>query len=246
MQNVLAAIQMLDELGNAAAVVELVALDGILAFVGQRDLEALVQERQFAQPLRQRVEVECARIHDGGVRLERDLRAGLVAGLARPLQWAFRDAARVLLLPGCLVAPDLELQALGQRVHAAHADAVQSARDLVAVRIELAAGVQLRHHHLRRRDAFLGVNVDRNAAAVVHDRDRIVDVNRYFNLGRMTSQRLVNGVVDHLVDQVVQPGFAGRTDVHGRTKPNGLESFEHFDTAGIVNTHCCHIFTCHR
>ena len=56
---------MLDELGDAAAVVELVRLGRILALVGQRDLQALVQERQLAQPLRQRVEVELRRVHDG-------------------------------------------------------------------------------------------------------------------------------------------------------------------------------------
>ena len=37
---------------------ELVLLRRVLAFVGQRDGQALVQERQLAQPLRQRVEVE--------------------------------------------------------------------------------------------------------------------------------------------------------------------------------------------
>ena len=54
----------------------------IFALVGQRDLQALVQERQLAQPLRERVEVELGRVHDGRVGLEGDLGAGLLAGLA--------------------------------------------------------------------------------------------------------------------------------------------------------------------
>ena len=57
-QHRLAAVQMLDELGDAAAVVKLVLLGRFGALVGQSDLEAFVQERQLAQPLRQRVVVE--------------------------------------------------------------------------------------------------------------------------------------------------------------------------------------------
>ena len=72
---------------------KLVRLDRILALVGERDLQALVQERQFAQPLRQRVEVELGRVHDGRVGLEGDLRAGLVArfaGLGQRRLWERR------------------------------------------------------------------------------------------------------------------------------------------------------------
>jgi hypothetical protein len=52
------------------------------------------------------------------------------------------------------------------------ADAVQAAGDLVAVVVELAAGVQDGEHDLGRRTAAL-VHVHRNAAAVVDDRDRL-------------------------------------------------------------------------
>ena len=81
-QHGFAAIQVPDELGDAAAVVKLVLLRRFHALIGQRDGEAFVQKRQLAQPLRQRVEVELRRVHDGGVGLERDLGAGLLAGLA--------------------------------------------------------------------------------------------------------------------------------------------------------------------
>ena len=80
---------------------------------------------------------------------------------------------------------------------------MQTAGNLVAVGIELAAGVQLRQHDLRGRDAFL-VHVDGNAAAVVDNRDRVVDVDRDVDLGRVPGQRFVDGVVDDLVDQVMQ------------------------------------------
>jgi predicted hotdog family 3-hydroxylacyl-ACP dehydratase len=153
-QHALAAIQVLDELADAALVDELGHLLRIGALVGQRDLEALVQERQFAQPLRQRVVVEHRRFHDGQVGFEGDARAGLLAGLARLRQGRLGNAAGVFLLPGIAPVPDLQLQAFGKRVDAAHAHAVKAAGNLVALGIELAAGVQFGHHHLRRRNAL--------------------------------------------------------------------------------------------
>ena len=67
MERLLAAVQVLDEFGDAAVVLELGALGfaGLrvgLALVGERDEQALVQEREFAQALRERIEV----VFDGG------------------------------------------------------------------------------------------------------------------------------------------------------------------------------------
>src|SRR5947209_5454802 len=112
---------------------ELVLLWRILALVEQRDDKTLVQEGELAQALRQRIEVERGRFHDRRVGLEGDLRSGLIARLTGLLKPPLRDAALVLLLPGCLVAPDLELQQLRKRVDTTHADAVQPAGDLVRV-----------------------------------------------------------------------------------------------------------------
>ena len=85
---------MLDEFGDAAAVVKLVRFGRFHALVGQRYGEALVEERQFTEALRQRVEVELRRVHDGVVGLERDLGTGLRAGFAGSAlggSWERRD-----------------------------------------------------------------------------------------------------------------------------------------------------------
>ena len=77
-QNLFAAIEMLDELRDAAVVLELGAL-GFASLrirstlVGQRDDQAFVQKGQFAQPLRQRVVVVFERGEDGLVGHEVDL-----------------------------------------------------------------------------------------------------------------------------------------------------------------------------
>ena len=139
----------------------------------------------------------------------------------------------VLLLEDLPVAPDLEVELLRERVDDRHADAVQTAGHLVAVVVELAAGVQHRQHDFGRRPPAC-VLIGGNAAAVVDDRDRAVDVDRDVDLIAEAGQRLVDRVVDDLVDEVVQSRRPGRADVHRRPLADGLEAFEDFDFVGAV------------
>ena len=71
------------------------------------------------------------------------------------------------------VARDLDLEPLRQRVHHRDADAVQAAGGLVDLGIELSARMQRRHDDFERRlVAEFRMRIDRNAAAVVGDRQR--------------------------------------------------------------------------
>ena len=51
---------------------------------------------------------------------------------------------------------------------------------------------------------------------------------------RVAGHRLVDGVVDDLVDHVVEPGRAGGADVHAGALADGLEALEHLDRVGAV------------
>ncbi len=146
-----------------------------------------------------------------------------------------RRAARVLLREDVAVAADLDVQPLGQGVDDRHADAVQPARDLVAAALaELAAGVQHGEHDLDRRQALLLHHRHGDAAPVVDDRDRVVGVDRDGDLGAEAGERLVDGVVDDLVDEVVQAHDPGRADVHARALADRLEALEDGDVLGVV------------
>ena len=89
-------IEIADERGYAALVEKLVALPAV-ALVIDGDRHAAVEERELAQPLRERVEAELHGLENLRVGLERDLRAAL---LRRPrhLEAADRIAALVGLL----------------------------------------------------------------------------------------------------------------------------------------------------
>ena len=75
---------------------------------------------------------------------------------------------------------------------------------------------------------------DGDAAPVVDDRDRVVGVDRDGDLGAEAGERLVDGVVDDLVDEVVQAHHAGRADVHARALADRLEAFEDRDVLRVV------------
>ena len=63
-----------------------------------------------------------------------------------------------------------------------------------------------------------------------HDRARAVGVERHRHLVGMAGQRLVDGVVDDLVDHVVQAGaVVGVADIHARPLAHGVEALEDLD-----------------
>ena len=111
---------------------------------------------------------------------------------------------------------------------------MQTARDRVAAAAELAAGVQDGEDDLDGRLALGAVGVDGDAAAVVDHPDTAVGEDRHRDGVAVPGQRLVDRVVDDLVDQVVQTALARGPDVHAGALAHGFEAFEHLDGVGPV------------
>ena len=131
----------------------------------------------------------------------------------------------ILLLMHLAFAIDRQDQVFGQRIDHRHADAVQAAGNLVGVVVELTAGMQHGHDDLGCRAALFRVHIDRDSAAVVGDRHRLVGVDRYRDDRTVAGQGLVDRVVDDLENHVVQTGpVIGVTDVHSGAFPDGLEA----------------------
>src|SRR5262245_25786006 len=227
----LGAVEMPHEGHDPALIEELVRL--AVALVRDRDADAPVEERQLAEALRQDVEAELRGLEDQAVRLEGDPGAALVRdpGL---LDRRVRLTPLVALLVDLAVAADLDLEGLGKGVHDGHAHPVQAAGDLVGPVVELAAGVQLGQHDLGRRDALGGVSLDRDAPAVVLDRDARVYVDRHVDPRAVPRQGLIDRVVHHLEHQVVEAALSGVADVHAGALADGFEAFENLDVLGPV------------
>ena len=168
MQDRLAAVHEFDEGLDASGIREVLAR--AIALIGELDLDAVVQERQLADALRQNLGVkfdaaECGRrsheVNFGSAPVRR----------ARHGKRRDRNAIMEVHLIHPAAAPDPELEPLGQAVYHGDTDAVQAAGDLVRILVELAPGMELGHHDLGRRALELVVVLDvgRNAAAVVDD-----------------------------------------------------------------------------
>ena len=78
------------------------------------------------------------------------------------------------------------------------------------------------------------MGLDRNAATIIRDRDRVVREEFNGDVLGVTGHRFVDGVVHHLPHEMVQAVRAGRTDVHARSQPDGLKTLENGDIACSV------------
>ena len=77
-------------------------------------------------------------------------------------------------------------------------------------------------------------HVDRDAAAAVAHRDRVVRVDRHLDRVVAARESLVDRVRDDLFDEVVEAPGAGRADVHSGAQTDRLEALEHGDVLGRV------------
>ena len=204
------------------------------AFVFDDDPDAGVEKGQFAQAVFQRLELvfEVGKGAFGRVRLGGGQKAHL--GAAHSGSGADRvdmcDAFAVFKAGAILgfIAPDGKLQPFRQGVDDRDAHAVQAARHFVSVAavigvVEFAAGVKLGHDDLGRGNALFLMDVDGDAATVVADRYAGIRVDFYRNGGGVACQRLINSVIHHLIDHVVETRpIVGVTDIHAGAFADGL------------------------
>ena len=111
---------------------------------------------------------------------------------------------------------------------------MQAAGDGVAAAAELAAGVQHGEHQLDGGLVLGGVHVHGDAAGVVDAAHPAVRQERDLDRVAVAGHRLVHGVVDDLLDHVVQAALTGGADVHAGALADRLEALEDGDVRGLV------------
>ena len=203
-----------------------------MTLVAQYDFRTRVQERQFAQAMLQRGVVELDLGEGFRARQERHAGTALVRhgwphNLQRCLGIAVAETDEVLLA----IAPNGEIEPSRERVDNGNADAVQTTRHLVriallALLVELSAGVELGHDDLGCGFTFTFVHAGRDSAAIIGHGARPIGVEHDFARGCIASHDLVDRVVDDFVDHVVQArAIIGVADVHARALTNRIEAF---------------------
>ena len=167
---------------------------------------------------------------DLGVGTEADFGAAAVIDLAEVLQLALGVAAFEAHAKELLAAGDLDLEPGGQRVHHRDAHAVQPARGLIDLGVELAAGMQRAHDDFERRlFRKFRMRIDRNAAAIVGHGEEAFGLEFDLDEARMPGQRLVHRVVDDFGEQMMQRLFVGAADIHAGAAADRLQALEHLD-----------------
>ena len=111
---------------------------------------------------------------------------------------------------------------------------METSRVLVGSLAEFAAGVEIGHDEFEGRDLELGMDLNRNTAAIVTNGDGSVGVNGDLNTCAVAGQMLVDRVVENLEDAVVESALIGIADVHTRALTDGLESLKFVDLGGAV------------
>ncbi len=223
---VLGLVQVFDEGLEPAVELEVVLLLLRVADVRDVDLDAPVEEGELPEAVREHVEVKIDLLENLRVGLEAHPGA-LLLGRPQVLDRLLRGAAPVFLVIDFPVPEDFDFEPLREGIDDRHAHAVKPAGDLVARFVELAAGVELGHDHFQGAHFFDRVRVDRDAAAVVEHDDGVVLLERDVDLVAMAGQRLVDRVVHHFVDEVVQAVRAGRPDIHAGTLADMLQSLQY-------------------
>src|SRR5690606_14555954 len=95
--------------------------------------------------------------------------------------------------------------------------------------------MKLRQHDLDGADAFLGVDVHRDAATGVADERGAILVQDDIDLVAVPGERLVYAVVQDLPEDMVEGPDAGPADVHAWAKTNRFQTLENLDLRGIVH-----------
>lgn len=126
-------------------------------------------------------------------------------------------------------------QPFGQRVDDGKPDAVQAAGDLVSAAAELAACVQFGQDEFDRRNALLVMDARRDAAPVVFHRAGAVLVDGDTDGVAISRQRFVDGVVDDLLNEMMQAAFIRGPDIHTGALSDRLQPFENLDLFLAVN-----------
>ncbi len=136
-------------------------------------------------------------------------------------------------------ARDLHLQKLRQGIDHRHAHAVQTARGLIDLGVELAARMQRGHDDLERGLVLeLRMRIDRNAAAVVGHGQKSVGIELHLDERGVARHGLIHRVVDDFREEVVQRLFVSTADIHARPAPDRLQALENLDVCRTVAVGC--------
>ena len=177
------------------------------------------------------------------VRKEIDAGSGLSGsgklGEKSLLQLDGRNASLIVVVMHIAVTADLNVKIGRQGVYNRRSNAVKTAACLVCRIVEFASSVKRGKYKTLCGYAFC-MHINRDSSSVILYGTGAVLLQGYFYIGAVTSQMLIYRIVHNLINQMVQtlPGYT--SDVHSRTFPDSLQSFQDGNTPRVVSVFLCH------
>ena len=119
-----------------------------------------------------------------------------------------RDALLVALEIEAAVHLNPDFHPGGQGVHDGYTDAMETARHLVVLLVELSASVETGHDEFEGGDSLGGMDAHGDAPSVVLDPDDIVLFKHNQEVRTIAHEGFVYRVVHHFVNEVVETIYA--------------------------------------
>lgn len=203
------------------------------AFVGKRDVQAPVEEGQFPEALCQHRERALRRLEDVGVGPKGN--GGPASGRRSCAGGrGERDAPRVLLHPADSIAPHLGCQTARQGAGDTGPDTEEAHGHSVAAARLRHPGVHAGQQSFEAGTAGVPGGLDGDTGPVVGDTYAAVGREGDLDGAGTAGQDFVHRPFGDIEHDLVQATLAGRADVHSRPLPNGFQSLQHLDAAGVV------------
>ena len=223
MKRFFALVEMFDECPNPIGEFEHLFL--IVSVVPEGDLQPAVEIRQFPDSFEQCIVCKFGIAEYFLIGLKSYF-CPAFSGLAYFFDSALGDTSCTLEMKVFSVAIHIGLKPFAQGIHHADADAVQPAGHFVTAVVKLAAGVQLREHDFQSTYLRVLVCLDRDTPAVVLDGATAVRVDTHADVITRSRHGLVNGIVQNLIDQMMESCAAAVADIHIRPFAHRLQAPE--------------------
>src|SRR5215212_10015177 len=95
------------------------------------------------------------------------------------------------------------------------------------------------HNDFKSTASFLGMDTGWDSTAIIFNRNRIVFMYGNENILAMTGEGLVDGIVHHLIYEVMQSLHTNIANIHGRALTHGFKSFQNLNRIGTIGWHYC-------
>ena len=197
----------------------------VVAFITQGDLDALIEECQFAQTMFERIEAVVRILEYLGIRLEEYFCSRFIC-ITNDVKRVGCAAARKTDFVDLAVAFYADCHIRAECVYDGYPYTVKTARYLISVTAEFTAGMKDGKYDFNGRFTRC-MHINRDTAAVIAYDNTVFFRNNDFYIVAIACQSFVDTVVDDFIYQMVKTAERCRPDIHTGAFAYGFQTFKY-------------------